>query len=348
MTLFHDEKENYILHVCCKKKKYPYISNKRNANVVKLRNDCFSRIKEIMAQVAIGEAFVTATKTSTWLQLRCMIVNVCLMLHFPVHKNSLVATCPHRFRKKRKLGEVSSSVTYFTASGGVSHLCKKAEIPTEKGLNAGTSYTFIHHDNDEMAKALLRKVDERVKQTVRRNAEVVRVFSERLQTTFPAGGVLAGADVMHSGSAYEGLTVKPKTDFDVIVVLALQCLEAGFEVIRDESSFFRIKARSGFVQAEHLQSLLFKELTECVNKTKVSGTTIRCREGLASLGRRDRNGVRQDLGRFVPTDPSSNMGEVPRSGQPRQPPSLSPALHRRAEQEQISGDVLQPSCSRTP
>ncbi|ROT75039.1 hypothetical protein C7M84_006438 [Penaeus vannamei] len=42
-------------------------------------------------------------------------------------------------------------------------------------------------------------------------------------------------------------------------------------VIRDESLFFKIKTKTGFVDAEKLQELLFKELAECVEKTKVEG-----------------------------------------------------------------------------
>ncbi|XP_063613800.1 uncharacterized protein LOC134787042 [Penaeus indicus] len=283
--LLKAEKGNYILHVCCRKRKFPYISNKRNAHMVKLRRVCFDRVKEIIA--GTGWASVPASKNSVGLTLQGRLnihcVNICLMLHFAVHKNSLVATCPHKITRKRAHGEISSSVTYFTAlRKGVVH-CKKAELPTEMGVNAGATYTSILHNDDEIARTILRRVDERVKQTVRRNAETVRLFAERLQKNFHAGDYLAGADIMHAGSAYEGLTVKPKTDFDVIVVLALKCLEDGFEVIRDESMFFKLKTRNGFVLAEKLQKFLFKELTECVGRTKVDGASIRCREGLASL-----------------------------------------------------------------
>lgn len=232
------------------------------------------------------------------------------MLCFPVHRNSLVATCPHSATRKRTIAKVSSSVTYFTAARkGAPVFCKKAELPMKMQRSAGgVSEPVPRHlndffakliphrvdagvkqnvkrnaENDVVAKLILDRVDAGVKQTVKRNAETVCDFADRLQKTFHNQNFLAGADVMHSGSAYEGLSVKPKTDFDVIVVLALKCLEDDFEVIRDESLFFKIKTKTGFVDAEKLQELLFKELAECVEKTKVEGARVRCREGLASL-----------------------------------------------------------------
>ncbi|XP_069987854.1 uncharacterized protein [Penaeus vannamei] len=363
--LLNAEKQSFIVHICCTKRKSPYVSKKRNAHMDKLRNVCFKRIKTIMESAKINGAPVTAATTWNSLELTVRIdrqcTSVCLVLCFPVHRNSLVATCPHSATRKRTIAEVSSSVTYFTAAWkGAQVFCKKAELPMKMQRSAGgvsepvprhlndffakliphrvdagvkqnvkrnaendffakliphrvdagvkqnvkrnaendffakliphrvdaaggVSEPVPRHLNDVVAKLILDRVDAGVKQTVKRNAETVCDFADRLQKTFHNQNFLAGADVMHSGSAYEGLSVKPKTDFDVIVVLALKCLEDDFEVIRDESLFFKIKTKTGFVDAEKLQELLFKELAECVEKTKVEGARVRCREGLASL-----------------------------------------------------------------
>ncbi|ROT75038.1 hypothetical protein C7M84_006437 [Penaeus vannamei] len=99
----------------------------------------------------------------------------------------------------------------------------------------------IHVKNDFFAKLIPHRVDAGVKQNVKRNAETVCDFADRLQKTFHNQNFLAGADVMHSGSAYEGLSVKPKTDFDVIVVLALKCLEDDFEWAGERASGRRTK-----------------------------------------------------------------------------------------------------------
>ncbi|XP_042883676.1 uncharacterized protein LOC122260465 [Penaeus japonicus] len=258
------------------------MSHNRNAKMGEMRTACFRRVEQILNAVKIAGAPVTVTRLKKMLTIgkerNCSAV--CMMLHFPVYQSSLKTTCNHAYPKRRKTAQTTGSVDYFHPGKKLS--CTKSNLPMELLRNVGGNSSLDPLENERGAAAILRTLDG-VKQVVRRNAEVVRTFAERLQENFLAGSLLSGADVMHAGSAYEGLSVKPKTDFDVIVVLALQELAGGFEVIRDESMFFMLKTNTGYVNAETLQKRLFRELTECVEKTRVNGATVRCRDGLASL-----------------------------------------------------------------
>ncbi|XP_053644993.2 uncharacterized protein [Cherax quadricarinatus] len=99
------------------------------------------------------------------------------------------------------------------------------------------------------------------------------------------------ADVMHGGSAYEALSVKVKTDFDIIILLSDPYVGKNFEVERDSSGFFRLKwkpPRHGYLDAVKLQKQAFEELSRCVDivtsrKMVQQVQSVKYKEGLAAL-----------------------------------------------------------------
>lgn len=152
----------------------------------------------------------------------------------------------------------------------------------------------------QIARGLLNRVDRNVVPKVKENLKVVTRFSEALQKQFQInpGKLLRGAHIMHSGSAYEGLIVSEKTDFDILVVLNDPFLAENFVISHDPSGFFTMKwkktpsvtgfsDREGYLLGEVLQKPLFEALgarIRNVNREGVSGISkINIRDGLASL-----------------------------------------------------------------
>ncbi|XP_069950318.1 uncharacterized protein [Cherax quadricarinatus] len=137
---------------------------------------------------------------------------------------------------------------------------------------------------------ILRELDRRITHQVKENAKVVDAFVKELQKQFRTNTFLYNAhfvDVMHGGSAYEALSVKLKTDFDIIIVLPDPYIGQNFEVQRDPSKYFKLKwknqARSGcqgFLNAAQLQKQAFEELEKCVSNVHAPGV----REATYRLG----------------------------------------------------------------
>ncbi|XP_042857195.1 uncharacterized protein LOC122243624 [Penaeus japonicus] len=143
-----------------------------------------------------------------------------------------------------------------------------------------------------VARRILHKLDEIVLPSVKRNANIVKDFADRLQTSFASHGVLRGATVMHGGSAYESLCVKKDTDFDITIVLGEPYVAKNFQLLRDQSGFFALKWRNsnplmsdeaGFLNAKALQEHLFKSLGTCVSEVRLAGMSVSWRPQLLAL-----------------------------------------------------------------
>lgn len=151
-----------------------------------------------------------------------------------------------------------------------------------------------------IAKRTLSELDDEVAPKVKNNTNIVAQFIEKLLNAMGTGSNSSNSQsvsisIMHGGSAYEGLAVKEKVHFDIIVFLAKHFLSENFILRRDTNSgYFTLQWKShitdkrwankkGYLDAVGFQEWVFTTLTSFINEVQLPNTKIECRPGLAAL-----------------------------------------------------------------
>nr|XP_045596908.1 uncharacterized protein LOC123757403 [Procambarus clarkii] len=145
-------------------------------------------------------------------------------------------------------------------------------------------------NDNQMVNRILGELNRKITAQIHQNAEIVDSFVSalRAQLMNSHGTLLSKANIMHSGSAYETLSVKVKTDFDIVLVLPTPYQVENFKVERDPSHFLRLimnpnSTAKSYLDAAKLQSQLFEELHMCLKRVSVPGVrSVSGKKGLAA------------------------------------------------------------------
>lgn len=158
-------------------------------------------------------------------------------------------------------------------------------------------------DNDK-AVGILASLDDRVIPKVKRNAKVVAQFIEELEKAIGRERKEENVEIsiMHGGSTYEGLAVKEKVDFDILLLLGKPFVSENFEIQRDPNSgYFTLQWKSHvvgrkwedsnrYLLAQDLQKWVFgmltqliQRITQLIQRITLPNAEVKCRDGLAAL-----------------------------------------------------------------
>lgn len=148
-----------------------------------------------------------------------------------------------------------------------------------------------------IAKRILSDLDNGITPRLNNNTNIVTQFIDKLSNEMKTDPNPQSVSIfiMHGGSAYEGLAVKEKVHFDIIVCLEKPFVSENFILRRDPNSgYFTLQWQShitdkrwankrGCLDAVGFQEWMFTTLTGFINEVQLPNTKIECRPGLAAL-----------------------------------------------------------------
>ncbi|XP_068223159.1 uncharacterized protein [Palaemon carinicauda] len=178
-------------------------------------------------------------------------------------------------------------------------------------------------DSNKDALQILGQLSREVTPQVKSNRELVSDFLTKLLATRvgPTPDSFE-ATTIHGGSCYENLAVDNEADFDITVSLGREFVSENFDVERDPSGFFILKARqqmryldcNNLLDSSKLRANIFSALRWHIGLVNIPDTTITHEAGLSAVivQLQETTGLRRQVSiDIVPQIPFRTWGQCP-------------------------------------